>query len=283
MGINSTLNRAELHAAMATPPQATPPISPDGHYWWDGQAWQPMPAAQTPPPTVPAPAAAPVEEPPSWLATPPAAAVAAPAPPPQPAYDQAVSPAPQLWNAPIPTSPTRTWIYLVGFVMLAVLAIGGFAAYNQIHSSSNVAAVQVSPSPLISDYERADRFLNVDLGPALVETNQALPPVTKNCTASLPPSCKDALITLNKAMLDMDDAMNNNQRDIPPCIGPAFQRFKDDWMGMEQGVSLAISGYQSNSRTLIIQGLQRFAAIAQFMKPDVDRIDKARETCPKTV
>ena len=34
---------------------------------------------------------------------------------------------------------------------------------------------------------------------------------------------------------------------------------------------------------LIIQGLQKFAAIAQFVKPDVDRIDKAHQTCSKTV
>jgi len=270
--------------AMATPPAATPPISPDGHYWWDGQAWQPMPAAAAPAPVpaapAPGPAAAPADQPPSWLATPPAAA--APAPPEPEAVYQQPAAANLPWSAPA-APPTRMWIYMTGLLLVVIIAIGGVALYGQLHATSNVASVQASPSPLISDYERADRFLNVDLGPALVETNEALPAVSSKCTSSLPPACKDALITLNKAMVDMDDAMTINQRDIPPCIGRAFQQFKDDWIGMEQGVSLAISGYNANSRALIIQGLQKFAAIAQFVKPDVDRIDKAHQTCSKTV
>jgi hypothetical protein len=48
---------------------------------------------------------------------------------------------------------------------------------------------------------------------------------------------------------------------------------------MEKGLTLAISGYQSNNRQLIIQGFQRFANIAQYVKADVDRITKAEQTC----
>jgi hypothetical protein len=40
-----------------------PQISPDGRYWWDGRAWQPMPSAASPPPV---PAADPSR--PAWLA-----------------------------------------------------------------------------------------------------------------------------------------------------------------------------------------------------------------------
>jgi hypothetical protein len=49
---------------------------------------------------------------------------------------------------------------------------------------------------------------------------------------------------------------------------------------MEQGVALAISGFQANSRDLTVQGLQRVGSIAQFPNPDVDRITKAEATCP---
>ena len=157
------------------------------------------------------------------------------------------------------------------------------ATPKEVIAKLNAAAVQATPSPLISDYERADRFLNVDLGPSLVETNQALPGVTSKCTSSLPPPCKDALIVLNKAMIDVDSAIQNSQRDIPVCIGRPVQQFKDDWTGMEQGVSQAISGFNESNRTLIIEGLQHFVAIAKYMKPDVDRINKAQQTCAKTV
>ena len=216
--------------------------------------------------------------------------VVAPAPPQEqqpvfqaPAYEPNGAPAPA-WQTPAPAGPNRTLIFATALLLIAVIGIGGFAAYSQLKgNSTNVANVQVSPSPVISDYERADRFLNVDLGPSLVETNQALPAVTKNCTSSLPPPCKDALITLNNAMIDLDKAMQNNQQDIPNCIGPAVAQFKTDWEGMEQGVSQAIAGFQQNNRTLILEGLQKFAALAQYMKPDVNRINTAEKTCKTTV
>jgi hypothetical protein len=267
---------------MGTPQPGTPPISPDGHYWWDGQAWQPIPAASA---AIAAPAPAAAEQPPSWLAVPPAVAVA-PAPQPaypQPVYDQPAASDVPSWSTPGPP-PRRTGIYLTGLLLIAVIAIGGFFVYGQLNpSSNNVAAVQVSPSPLISDYERADRFLNVDLGPALVEVNQAGPAVTAKCTSALPPGCRDALVTLNKAMLDLDTAMTNNQRDVPICIGRQVQQFKDDWRGMEQGVSEAIQGFDQSNRTLTLTGLQQFAAIGQYLKPDVDRISKAEQGCSKTL
>src|SRR5436309_5264799 len=211
---------------------------------------------------------------PSWLD----------APPPEPPAPPAVAvEAPQPWNTPVPASTSRVWIYMTGAVLITLIALAGLGVYGLMHSTANVASVQVTPSPLISDYERADRFLNVDLRPALVETNQALPGVTSKCTSSLPPPCKDALIVLNKAMIDVDSAIQNSQRDIPVCIGRPVQQFKDDWTGMEQGVSQAISGFNESNRTLIIEGLQHFVAIAKYMKPDVDRINKAQQTCAKTV
>ena len=186
---------------MSTPPQ----ISPDGHYWWDGQAWRPMPDA------APAPAPAPpvtTEAPPSWLAAPPqAAAPAAPEPP--AGVVEPSAPAP-VWATPQPPA-SRTWIYMTGFMMIAIIAIGAFVVYPMLKPSANVtASVQVSPTPLLSDYERADRFLNVDLAPSLATSNEALPPVTSKCTSTLPPPCKDALIALDKAMTEVDEAMTTS-------------------------------------------------------------------------
>ena len=269
---------------MATPPASTPPISPDGHYWWDGQAWQPIPQAAAPvQAAAPAPAA---PEQPSWLAVqpPPQATQAAVSYEPvyqQPAYEQPPAGAPA-WANPAPPS-NRFWIYATGLLLIAVIAVGGVVGYNALRSANNTAVVQSTPSPIISDYERADRFLNVDLGPSLVEANQAIPAVNKNCTASLPPPCKDALITLNNAMVDLGKAMQNYQSDIPICIGQAVDQFKNDWLGMEQGLSSAIAGFDGNNRTQILEGLQRFAALGQYMKPDVARIDAAQQTCSKTV
>jgi hypothetical protein len=254
-------------------PTGSPPISPDGHYWWDGQAWQPMPAA------------APAEAAPSWLAAPPAAAYdPQPAYQPRPAYqaqDQP-GPAPAAWMAPEPPR-SRMTTYVLAIFLVAVIGAGGFIAYQMTSKTDYTASIQASPSPTISDYERADRFLNVDLLPSLQELNNALPAVNKSCTSTLPPACKDALITMNTAMIDVGNAITNNQKDIPVCIGPAVSQFHNDWQTMEQGLSTAIQGFQQNSRPLIVDGLQRYAAVAQFMKPDVDRINTAEQTCSKTV
>ena len=262
---------------MAMPP-GSPQISPDGRYWWDGKAWQPMPPATSAPPPSPA------EAPPSWLATPaPAAQAPAPEPvayTPPPVYPQ--QPAPAAWMTPGPPR-SRMTTYVTALVLIAVLAAGGFVAWQMTSHTEYTASVQASPSPTMSDYERADRFLNVDLGPALIETNDAVPGVTKNCNSSLPPACKDALVTLNSAMIDLGNAIQNNQRDIPVCIGPAVDQFRNDWQSMEQGLSTAIQGFNQSNRTLILDGLQRFSEVGQFMKPDVDRINKAQQTCSKTI
>jgi hypothetical protein len=262
---------------MAAPP-GSPQISPDGHYWWDGQAWQPMPAAAAAP--------APAEQQPSWLAAPlPAAAAPAPASAPvayapQPVYEQ--QPAPAAWMPPEPPR-SRLTTYVTALVLIAVLGAGGYVAWQMTSHTDYTASVQASPSPTMSDYERADRFLNVDLGPALIELNDAAPGVSKNCNANLPPSCKDALITFNTAMIDLGNAIQNNQKDIPVCIGVAVDQFKNDWQTMEQGLSTAIQGFNQNNRTLIIDGIQRYGEVSPFLRNDIDRINKAEQTCSKTI
>ncbi len=246
---------------MAVPGPPTPPISPDGNYWWDGQSWQPMPVR------VQAPVPSPTEKP-AWLDEQPA-----PAPP-----VEYVPTTEAAWMPPVRRG-RRPWIYITGAFVLVVIAITGVWVRGQIATFQESSAPVISPSPLLSDYERADRFLNTELAPALVAVGNTLKPVQDACTPSLPPACKDALIAMDKEMIKTEDVLNHT-RDIPVCIGREVQQFKDDWIGMEQGVSLAISGFQNNSRDLTIQGLQRVGAIAQYLSPDADRITKAEATCP---
>jgi hypothetical protein len=223
-----------------------------------------------------APAPAQVEAGPSWLAAPPAAVAYEP----QPVYQQA--PAPAAWMAPEPPR-SRMTTYVLAIVLIGVIGAGGFIAYQMTGKTNYTASVQASPSPTISDYERADRFLNVDLLPPLQELNSSIPAVKTNCTAALPPACKDALITMNSAMIDLGNAITNNQKDIPVCIGQSVAQFQNDWQTMEQGLATAIQGFQQDSKPLIADGLQRYAAVAQFIQPDVDRINTAEKTCSKTV
>lgn len=262
-------------------PMSGPPISPDGNYWWDGQAWRPMPApAVQSPVQAPAPA-----DQPAWLDQPAAAAAPEPAPNliPEPALAQ--EPVVLPWSESAPRRSSRTWIYVTGAALIAVMALTALYVGSQMraYSQNTAAVVSPSPSPIISDYEKANRFLNVDLTPPMGEVYVALPPAQKTCTVKLPPSCKDALIALNKAMLDVDDAFAKNQADIPVCIGRPVQQFQFDLRGMEQGVSQAIAGFNANSRSLIVSGLIKYNEIVKYVKPDVDRINKALASCSKTV
>ena len=262
---------------MATPGVQGPQLSPDGHWWWDGQAWQPVQAPR------PQPERPPAVQKPEWLDQAPTWVETAQGAAPEPAQVIVEPPAPvPLWQQAARRSGPSPVIYVAAALLIAVIAIGGIVVRGQLlGTSSSTANTEPSPTSLLSDYERADRFLNVDLGPSLTETTQALPAVQSSCTSALPPSCKDALLKLDKAMVDVEDAMNQNHRDVPGCIGPQVDQFKSDWTGMEQGVSLAIQGYQANSRDLTIQGMQKFASIAQFMQTDIKRITTAEQTCKK--
>jgi hypothetical protein len=136
---------------------------------------------------------------------------------------------------------------------------------------------------LIPAYERADRFLNTDLAPALAATITPLQNIERDCSAkTMNAACKPDLIALNQAMIGGDDALNR-QGDIPGCIAREVNQFKYDWQGMEQGLSVAISGYNNNSYDLYLQGLVKFAGLAQYLQPDMDRITNAEKTCAKTV
>ena len=243
-------------------------------------------------------AAQPPSDRPSWLPEPPPAAAPPPPPPAAfPAPEQAAPaygppagefapPAEAAWNPPAPARSNSSLTLVAGGVLLALVAGGGWMVHAQMSSNDQAPAAAVaspSPSPILSDYERADRFLNVDLAPPLAQVGVAIPAVQKSCTSKLPPSCKDALITMNKAMVAVDAAIATNRNDVPVCIARPVQQFQYDWQGMEQGISQAIGGFNAGSRTLIISGLVTYTEIAKYLKPDVDRINKARATCSKTV
>ena len=211
---------------------------------------------------------------PTWLDQPPPEV---PIPPPPVAPQEVPA-----WVTPQPTS-SRLWIYLTGLLLIIVIAGGGVWLRGQIlaNQASDQAAA-APPTPLLSDYERADRFLNINLTPAFAALVTPLQNVEKDCSPkTMVPACKPDLIATNQAMIAGDDALNQ-QRDIPACIAREVNQFKYDWQGMEQGVSLAISGYNNNSYDLYLQGMVKFAEIAQYIKPDMDRITTAEKTCPQT-
>lgn len=292
---------------MATITPDAAPISPDGRFWWDGQAWQPLfspdgmwrwngqawvqlaepygraanpvpepamtQAAPASMPAAPAQAAG-LEAPPAWL-DPSAAAVLAPPP-------VVAEPMPVAAYSPPPRMALRPFIYLGGALLVAAIVFTGWIFRDQLHAQPidyTSGVPSPSPSPSGTEYERAQRFLNVVLEPSIVAVNQTLPGLQAACTPDLPLPCRDAINTTNQKVQDTSRVIAS--ADIPPCIAPPMQQFNRDWSGIGSGLGLALSGYQYNSRSLIITGLQRVAEYAGYLKADSAAVAAAESSCAR--
>ncbi len=265
------------------------PISPDGRFWWDGQAWQPLytpdgmwrwsgqawvqlaePYGAEVSPGVAQPG---LEAAPAWL-DPSAAAVLAPPP------VAAVDPMPVPAYSPPPRVGLRPFIYLGGALLVAAIVLTGWIFRDQLRAqpldySSTLASP--SPSPSGTEYDRAQRFLNGLLSPSIDQVNQTLPGIQAACTPDLPVACRDAISATDQKVLATSKAIAS--ADIPPCIATAMAQFNRDWLGIESGLELSLSGYQDNSKQLIIDGLQRVLGYAGYLKADAAAVNAAEPSC----
>jgi hypothetical protein len=185
------------------------------------------------------------------------------------------------WVTPRPKS-SRPWIYLTGLVMVAAIAGGGLWMRGQFitNQANDSAITQTTSTPLLSDYERADRFLNLTATPAFAALITPLQAVEKDCTPkAMTAACKPDLIATDKALIAGETAFQ--QADVPSCVARQVNQLEYDWQAMEQGVGLAISGYNDNSYDLYLQGMVKFAELSQYIKPDMDRITGAEAGCSK--
>lgn len=280
-----------------------PPISPDGRFWWDGQAWQPLyspdgmwrwsgqawvalaepfgaEAVAVPQPAMPEPAAAygmgaaaASEARPAWLD---ASAAAILNPPPAMAVDPAPAPA----YAPPPRMGVKPFIYLGGALLVGVIVLTGWIFRDQLRAQPidySSTLPSPSPSPSGSEYDRAQGFLNGVLGPSINQVNQTLPGLQAACTPDLPVACRDAILATDQKVQATSKVIAS--ADIPPCIATPMAQFNRDWSGIQSGLEMALSGYQYNSKQLIISGMQRVVDYAGFLKADGAAVSAAEPAC----
>lgn len=119
-----------------------PPISPDGAYWWDGQAWQPMPPGGY----APRPEPAPQEDRPSWL--PAGAELPGTLSPAAPVPDAGISvaeppaapsPAPA-WAVPAPPAGQANRTVIMVAVIGAIAVLIGATGLWALHQATNQPA-----------------------------------------------------------------------------------------------------------------------------------------------
>jgi len=252
-----------------------PQVSPDGKWIWDGQNWLPIPPAEGAT-AAPAPGAIP------YLA-----------PEPQPAADVAYAAAemsPPLWQQPAAQtqlSPYR--IGAAGAVVLLIIVVVLNATniisipWPWLAAGPTVTMIHASPRPIVSDYVLADRFLNVELGPAIVSLANTLPPVQASCApaTNLSSACHTAINATNTQMLDVLSVIDH--AGIPNCIAVGTKTLRNDLQGMSGGIGVALHGFQDNSGDEVNTGIYHFAFIAQSLQPDANTINAEVATCPKVL
>jgi hypothetical protein len=292
---------------------AKTPYSPDGRFWWDGNAWQPLftpdgmwrwsgqewvqlaepfgvAAVPVPPPAIASgvPAASVVaaaaagrpaglDAAPSWLDPSQAAVFAEPAP------SAVAEPYPiQAYAPPAPRS-TRPYILLGGGLLVAAILFTGWIFRDQLRATpiqSDSSLQSPSPSPSGTEYERANHFLNGVLGPSIAEVNATLPGLQSACTPDLPPACRDAISATDVKFQATTKVIAS--ADIPPCIATPMQQFNRDWSAISSGLELALSGFDNgDNKSLIVDGLQRVGSFAAYLRPDVNAVNNSLATCTK--
>jgi hypothetical protein len=252
-----------------------PQVSPDGKWIWDGQKWLPIPAVE------------------GATAGPAAASIPYVAPEPQSVPEVVYAPAevsPPLWQQPAAQtqlSPYR--IGAAGAVVLLLIVVVLNATniisipWPWLAPGPTVTMVHASPKPIVSDYVLAYRFLNLELGPAIVSLAGTLPPVKASCSpaTNLSGACRTAVNATNTQMLNVLSVIDH--AGIPNCIAVGTKALRNDLQAMSGGIGVSLHGFQDNSSDEVNTGIYHFAVVAQSLQPDADTINAEVATCPRVL
>lgn len=248
---------------------------------WDGRAWQPVavvnwePAAAAVIPPADAPALV-IDEVPIYFAPEEVMRAA----PPVDNFPVAAPSAP-LWQRPV--RGTSTYLYVAGgavvlIMVMIVLNSLSVVPWHFFGSDSPVAVTSAGPLPPAkarTEFEHADRFLNLSLGPALDAVNQTLPGM-QVCNGTLSVSCFSALTAIDQEMKKL--LLVIDRGDYPPCIAGGMTKMRGDLGEMETALQFALKGYQLNRSFDLNAGVKRFAAVGQSIQGDANAIDAAHKT-----
>lgn len=274
-------------SAEAGPPLQPPQLSPDGKYVWDGSQWQPI-AGMT--------EATHAGVFPSWDSiqvdpSNPAAGLNEQASPVQapvqmqpvvPAIDYSYAnaePSTPLWQQP--NKGVSTYLYFGGGLVVLLMAMIVLNSLNLVQlpflsagSSSPVQTAKPSPTPDYSgtDYDRADRFLNGSVAPALVNLDKTIPGLLARCdvqvtNTALSNTCFIAINASDEQAKNLITAVQAG--DIPTCIAAPMAKALADMQGMEKQLQVAVVGFQDNSADGLATGIYRFKTFHQLTIDDL--------------
>jgi hypothetical protein len=172
-------------------------------------------------------------------------------------------------------------MYLFAGAALVVL-IMAMMALNSLHlvrlpwekeSYIPLAATPVAPMAIRSDYARADRFLNVNLAPAVTALNQTLPALAQSCTGTMSAGCQQSITASDQQVKKVLAVIDRGA--FPLCIAPGVSKVRADFAAMDDGLQLALKGFEDNKIAGVSQGLAKFGAAGPALSADAKALDLA--------
>jgi len=267
-----------------------PPISDDGRFWWDGAAWQPLyspDGAHRWDGRRWVPVAAPTGDLPAWLPAESASALHGP-----PEISGSEIPAePAAALTPSSGPPARPWItWGARAVVVGAIGVVVFALHNQYPnglpffggggSTTVTIGGRATPDPNLSQYDRADRLLNLQLAPRLVEAGKAEQAIAKDCATPVSQPCR---VALNDTYHKLDAVIQTVDRsDIPPCIQDPLQKFRNALNTAELQLAQAVQALDRSDSAGEVAFIQAFGTAIAGSQADAQAVQAAFATCSKT-
>lgn len=263
-----------------------PQLSPDGKYVWDGSQWRPIAGVADATHAGIFPAwdgikvepSDPVDAPPQ-MSGPVPSPVSAQAPVPEIDYaayavQEPSAPITPLWQQRTSTGISK-YLYVGAGIVVVVI---GLILLNSMHlqlpwpstdSTSSSQPTKPSPTPDTTrpPYERADRFLNGSLTPAVGNLEKTVPALTTHCDGPMSNICFDALNATEQQVKNVLAVVDRG--DIPACIGTPMSKVVNDLKGMDSQLQVALDAFKSGSSDDLATGVYRFKTYHRFLVSDL--------------
>jgi hypothetical protein len=266
----------------ASPPLQPPQMSPDGQWVWNGAEWQPVGTHRSVFPSwnsIRVEPAQPAVETAQAVMTQPEPVMT------YPVYAVADVAAPPLWQRQ--STGINKYLYWVAGLIVLVIAVvlvnsmAPFIEWPWSGSGATPAAAGLPPLATRSDYARSDRFLHVELTPAMSTLTPTFPVLKETCVGLLTVSCQSAIAATDKQAKVVLAAIKRET--IPACIAAPVTKLRTDLVATDAALQGGLKGYTDNSQTEVNQGVALFNRASAPLAADAAAVAPASRTCETEV
>jgi hypothetical protein len=263
----------------SSPPDRPPQMSPDGQWVWNGTEWQPVGSHRSVFPSwnsIRVEPAQPAAEPAQAVMTQPEPVMS------YPVYAVADVAAPPLWQRQS-TGINKYLYWVAGLVVLvtAIILVNSMAPFIVWPwaggSDAAPAAAGLPPLATRSDYARSDRFVRIELTPAMSALAPTVPVLKETCVGLLTSSCQNAIAATDKQVKIVLAAIDRET--VPACIAAQVTKLRADLVVTDAALQTGLKGYAENSAPAVNQGVAQFKKTSAPLTADAAAVGAASHSC----